>query len=120
MPSPNLVTLFIAPLNRLGVTYMVTGAVAAGMYGEARLTNDVDVVVILSHNDAVRVHDEFDCPDFHVPPLEVIHAERRRPLHGHFNLIHHDTAFKADVYVAGTDPLHRWAFDRREQVTFEG
>ena len=42
MSSPDLISLFIAPLNRLGVPYMVTGAVAAIIYGEPRLTNDID------------------------------------------------------------------------------
>jgi len=113
---PDLISLFVAPLNRLGVPYMVTGSLAAGTYGEARLTNDVDLVIILSAPDVGRFHAEFDESSFYVPPLEAIEAERRRPRHGHFNLIHHDSAYKADVYLAGDDPLHAWAFERRERV----
>jgi hypothetical protein len=120
MPSPDLVTLFVAPLNRLEVTYMVTGALAAGMYGEARLTNDVDLVLALTEGDALRLHAEFDDSAFYVPPIEVIEIERRRSLYGHFNLIHYDTAFRADVYLAGEDPLHAWAFARRERVVVGG
>ncbi|HXC24689.1 MAG TPA: hypothetical protein VNU46_02160 [Gemmatimonadaceae bacterium] len=114
--QPDLISLFVAPLNQLGVTYMVTGSLAAGTYGEPRLTNDVDLVIVLSAADAGRLYAAFDPSAFYVPPLEVIETERRRPLHGHFNLIHHDTAFKADVYLAGDDPLHYWALDRREQI----
>jgi hypothetical protein len=32
---------------------------------------------------------------------------------GHFNIIHHDTALRADIYLTGSDPLHAWAFERR-------
>jgi hypothetical protein len=115
--APDLISLFVAPLNRLGVTYMVTGSLAAGAYGEPRLTNDVDLVIVLSEADVQRFHAAFDESAFYIPPVEVIETECRRPLHGHFNLIHHETAFKADVYVAGSDPFHGWALDRREAIT---
>lgn len=45
-----------------------------------------------------------------MPPVEVIDEESRRDAHGHFNVIHHETAMRADVYIAGTDPLNAWAF----------
>lgn len=118
--QPDLVALFVAPLNRLGLRYFVTGALAAGMYGEPRLTNDVDLVVELGERDAGRLRDAFDESAFYVPPLEVIQAERSRNRLGHFNLIHHDTAYKADVYLVGDDPLHHWGLERREQVIVDG
>jgi hypothetical protein len=99
---------------------MVTGALAAGMYGDARLTNDIDLVVRLSEDEAIRLQATFDIAEFYVPPLEVIQIERQRPLHGHFNLIHYDSAFRADVYLVGTDPLHHWALHGRRQVMFDG
>ena len=51
MAVPDLVSLFVLPLEALGIRYMVTGSVAAMGYGEPRLTNDVDVVVDLSAGD---------------------------------------------------------------------
>lgn len=119
-PSPTLITLFVAPLNRLGVTYMVTGSVAAAMYGEPRLTNDVDLVVALAGGDSRRLHEAFDPAAFYVPPEEAIEVERSRAVHGHFNLIHRDTALRADIYLAGRDPLHEWALARRTRVSVEG
>jgi len=38
MPEPELALLFIRPLNRLGIRYLVSGSVAAILYGEPRLT----------------------------------------------------------------------------------
>jgi hypothetical protein len=46
---------------------------------------------MLSDTEATRLHTAFDTPEFYVPPLEVIETERRRPTHGHFNLIHLET-----------------------------
>ena len=37
MSEPTLITLFVAPLNRLRLPYMITGAVAAALYGEPHL-----------------------------------------------------------------------------------
>ncbi len=115
--QPDLISLFVAPLNRLHLTYMVTGSLAAGTYGEPRLTNDVDIVLALSQSDAARLHVAFDNATFYAPPMEVIEAERRRAQYGHFNLIHSGSAFKADVYLVGDDPLDSWALDHRLSVT---
>ena len=39
MPEPKLFNIFTAKFNKLGIRYMVTGAVASIVYGEPRLTN---------------------------------------------------------------------------------
>lgn len=116
----DLISLFVLPLNRLGIMYMITGAVAAGAYGQPRLTNDIDIVLSFRQSDSIRLHDAFPAESFYVPPLETIDAERVRARHEHFHFIHHETAYKADVYVAGDDPLHGWALERRNGVHVSG
>lgn len=116
----NLVSLFVAPINRLGVTYMVTGAVAAIIYGEPRLTNDIDLVVELTADDTGKLEGVFPPPDYYLPPVEVLGIEVRRPLYGHFNVIHAPTALKADVYPSGDDALHEWALARRRAFRVDG
>jgi hypothetical protein len=37
-------------------------------------------------------------------------------VHAHFNLIHHDTGYKADIYPFAGDPLHAWAFKNRRRI----
>lgn len=91
MPPPDLTSLFVAPLNQLGVVYMVTGSVASSTCSHARVTNDIDVVVVLSDIEAERLHAAFDATAFYVPPFEVINLERQRPTYGDFKLIHIDT-----------------------------
>jgi hypothetical protein len=99
---------------------MVTGAVAAIAYGEPRMTDDVDVVARLAEGDAERLLSAFGPPAYYVPPLEVIEEERGRPRHGHFNIIHYDSALRADIYLVGDDPLHQWAMDRRRTAAVGG
>ena len=120
MLEPELFLLFARPLNRAGIRYMVTGSVAAIFYGEPRLTHDVDLVAFLNDADIRGLADSFPSADFYVPPLEVIAAEVQRGQRGHFNLIHLETGFKADVYPTGRDDLNAWAFRLRRGVPFQG
>jgi hypothetical protein len=111
--APDLISLFVVPLNNLDIRYMITGAVAAVIYGDPRLTRDVDLVVSLKPGDAARLVAAFSSDLFYVPPREVVEQEVRRTTGGHFDLVHHATALKADCYPSGVDPLNDWAMERR-------
>ena len=121
MPSSStaasLFLLFTDRLERLGLRYMVTGSVAGILYGEPRLTHDVDLVLeITSDDDASALCAAFPEEEFYCAPEEVVRLEARRAQRGHFNIIHRETGFKADVYLAGSDPLHGWALGRRRAI----
>jgi hypothetical protein len=120
MPVPSLLQPFIEPLETLGLPYCVTGSVAASVYGEPRLTADIDVVLLLRVQDIARLRAAFLEDNYYVPPTETLVAEARRPMRGMFNLIHHATQFKADIYVAASDSLHLWALQNRRRVDLDG
>jgi hypothetical protein len=80
----------------------------------------VDLVVRLRSGDAETLISAYASPEYYVPPLEVMEEERQRPLYGHFNIIHHDTALRADIYLVGDDPLHEWAMARRRTASIGG
>jgi hypothetical protein len=120
MHEPELFLLFVRPLNRAGIRYVVSGSVAAIFYGEPRLTHDVDFVVFLNANDIQKLFEAFPEKDFYLPPKETILAETARSNNGHFNLIHRDTGFKADFYPTGRDELNASAFHGKREVEFEG
>jgi hypothetical protein len=110
MTDASLIALFVRPLNHLRIPYMVTGGVASVVYGEPRFTRDIDLVIELRPQDARRFADAWSAADFYIPPVEVIEEESGRAARGHFNVIHHQTAMRADVYLPGDDPLNAWAF----------
>jgi hypothetical protein len=110
VPEPDLIELFAQPLNRAGIRYLVSGSVAAMLYGEPRVTHDIDFVVFLRVDDAPRLAAIFSSPEFYVPPAGVILQEVARERRGHFSIIHTDSGLKADFYTAGRDDLHVWAF----------
>jgi hypothetical protein len=107
------VTVVVADaLDALGVPYVIGGLFASALYGVMRATMDVDLVADLRWE--------------HVAPLvEVLgdvfyaDAEMMRDAisrHGSFNLIHLDTMFKVDVFVARQRPFERSQLARRQLV----
>jgi hypothetical protein len=78
MPELELLLLFTRGLRALGARYMVSGSVAAGMYGAPRLTNDIDIVVVLDRAQIARLPDVFSDTDFYCPPIEAIQEEAAR------------------------------------------
>jgi hypothetical protein len=110
MPEPDLIELFVRPLDRLQFRYLVTGSVASMLYGEPRVTHDVDLVVFLRAADIPRLPEACPLPEFYVPPAEVLAAEAARATNGQFNVIHTTSGLKADFHTANRDELHSWAF----------
>ena len=120
MFEAELSLLFLRPLNQMGVRYIVSGSVAAILYGEPRFTNDLDLVVFLHLDDVHGLVKAFPSPDFYVPPVEVIVAEIAREKKGQFNLIHVKTGFKADMYTTGRDDFNAWALRNARKFDFKG
>src|SRR5438105_4092925 len=116
MLEPDLLQLFVKPLNEAGARYLVSGSIAAMLYGEPRVTHDIDLVVALSRKHIEQLPLIFPPPEFYVPPLPVIlSAEAGRG--GSFNIIHADSGLKADLYFTGRDELHAWAFRNTRQYS---
>ena len=116
MQPLELLTAFVAPLENSKIPYFVTGSIASIFYGEPRLTHDIDIVIHLSPMDIHKLSSFFPLEQYYLPPEEVIQIEIRRRPFGHFNLIHHDSGLKADIYPDAEDPFHAWAFQNRKRV----
>jgi hypothetical protein len=117
--EPDPFEIFTDRLNLLGVRYMVTGSIASLFYGEPRFTLDVDIVLELSVSGAEPLCGLFPAEEFYCPPVESMRTEILRPERGHFNLIHHNSGFKADIYLRGRNELHRWALDHAIKSTID-
>ena len=116
----NLFLEFLLRLDAAGLRYVVTGSVAGMIYGEPRLTHDIDLVVDIPLDRIPIIEQHFPHTEFYVPPPEVIVVEAQRAQRGHFNLIHHATGFKADIYPKGRDPLHEWALADARKIELDG
>ena len=99
-----------AILEELDVPYLVGGSLASSLHGQPRATQDVDIVadLQLEHVEpfvvALRDH-------FYVDEPAVRDAVKRRST---FNVIHLETMFKVDVFVAGHQHSTRREFERKQ------
>lgn len=115
MPAPTDFSVFVAALEASGLPYCVTGSVASGIYGEPRLTVDIDFVLLLRVTDIDRLRAVFPEEQYYIPSPEVLLSEAQRGERGMFNVIHHEGMLKADVFLAARDPLHHWALKHRRR-----
>lgn len=120
-PEPDLIRLFVAPLEGAGISsYMVSGSVASIEYGEPRATLDIDLVLLLNRETSESLEALFPDAFFYLPPPEVREVEFRRPNRGHFNIIHHSSGLKADCYPSRNHPYLPWAMQNRRRISLMG
>ena len=116
--SLEIIEQFIEPLNNLKINYIVTGSVASIIYGNPRLTHDIDLVISIDKKQAETFLGSFDAKRFYVPPVEIFQIELQRDSHGHVNIIHLESGFKADLYFAGHSELQLWALNNFQNADF--
>lgn len=120
MRPTDLIAVFAPRFDAAGIEWMIAGGVASIVYGEPRLTQDLDIVARIAPGDAERFARQFPEPEFYCAPPEVIAAEASREESGHFNVLHNATGARADVYLAGRDTLSRRGLDDRRVVELMG
>lgn len=103
-------------LERAGIDYMITGSIASSLYGEPRLTHDIDVVVALDAANADAVVGAFPPPDFYVSAESVRDAIKNRSM---FNLIDVSGGEKVDFWMLTDDPFDQSRFSRRQRLMAE-
>ena len=112
----SILKLVAAGLDVAGIHFMITGSIAAGHYGQPRMTRDIELVVELDVADADRLvalfGNQFECN------LDAIRsAIARQSL---FNLIHTNAIVKVDVVVRKSTPYRLEEFGRRRRVEIDG
>lgn len=111
------IEVFIQVLKTLknnDIQYMIVGSLAAMVYGDPRLTRDMDLVVEISPNEAEKLEKLFPLEQYYCPPLEVLKSEI---IHrGQFNLIHQDSGLKIDIMLRKQTAHAIEEFGRRREV----
>jgi hypothetical protein len=108
--------LIAGRLDAARVPYMITGSIAAGLYGQPRMTRDIDIVVALAPVLVTSLVEQLD-PEF-IHDAELIRtavAERRI-----FSVVHRSATQKVDFIVRTDDDYEIEKFDRRRQVDVDG
>ncbi|MBK7107149.1 MAG: hypothetical protein IPH62_17895 [Ignavibacteriae bacterium] len=120
MQETNLFAIYTNILAQNNIDYFITGSIASIVYGDPRMTHDIDLIISLNEYEINKFISAFKLEEFYCPPREVILEEIKQKSKGHFNLIHHETGFRADIYLIGDDKFQHWAMQNKVEVEFLG
>ncbi len=113
MEQFDLLRQALATLEQLNIPHMVVGSMASMFYGQARLTQDIDIVVDLQPDKVESLCSAFPAPEFYVSLAAAREAVARG---GQFNVIHPTSGNKIDFMIARHDPWGRAELARRQTV----
>lgn len=117
MEEAIVVTLRItAVLEEMNVPYLVGGSLASSLHGFPRATQDVDIVAHLRPENVESFVAALEA-EFYLDEPAIRQAISQR---SSFNLIHLETFFKADIFVAGSDRVIREEMQRRQPFRLDG
>ena len=108
-----LLQRIVETLERLDISYLVTGSVAAMAYGEPRLTNDIDIVAAIDERHVAGLLEAFPPAEFYISEEAIGEAIRHRT---QFNIIHPSSGLKVDVIVRKDTPFDKSRFNRIRRI----
>lgn len=107
-----LLTKIAKILNDAGVPYMITGGFAVSVWGRARATFDIDVVIELLPIKKTPLYNALRSISGLVYISEEAMDEALR-YQKEFNLIDPESDFKVDFFIKKSDPVSKKEFGRR-------
>ena len=110
MDQDDLLREVVRTLNAQGIPFMLVGAYASSLYGEPRLTLDLDIVVDLKDDQVKPLFEAFPVGEYCADLNAMRDAVRRS---AQFNVIHVPTGCKVDFIVVKKTPFGRQEFSRR-------
>jgi len=116
MDSYDLLRYAAETLERLSVPYLVTGSMATIIHGEARFTNDVDIVADLQKEHVDLLARAFPDPDYYCSIDALRIAVERR---SQFNVIHPTSGLKIDFMVPTDDDFNRSRLSRGISIALD-
>jgi hypothetical protein len=103
-------------LNEHKIPYMLSGSVAMSLYIVPRATRDFDFIIHLLPKDIDSFIKKFQ-DGYYCDKDSIQEAVKN---HGLFNIIDHDSGFKADFVILKDDPFRQEEFKRRIQMDYFG
>lgn len=110
MSQVDFLKTVIGVLEGQGICYMMVGSFVSSRFGEARFTNDVDIVIDVNESQTLSLCDAFPADSFYVSRDAALEAVRTRR---QFNVIHPSSGNKVDFMIARFDPWARMELSRR-------
>jgi len=109
MDQSDLLQYVVGILEDMHLRYFVTGSTVTIFYGEARFTNDIDIVVDLPEERVADFCRRFPHEDFYVSESGAREAVFRK---SQFNIIHPASGLKVDIIVPELSEFNESRFVR--------
>jgi hypothetical protein len=111
--------MILSVLKKVGIDYMIGGAVAVWPWGETRSTQDIDIVIQLRTDQINSLSKELEKVDIYLPPDIILDNLHEIRIDLPINAIHGGSGYKAEMFLLREDDeLRRTAFQRRVKVNF--
>jgi hypothetical protein len=115
MSQQELLTRVVSALEAAGVPYMISGSLASSIYGEPRLTHDIDLVIEVNPSDADCLCAALALDGTFLDPESARSAIRDKDM---FNLIEMNEGDKVDFWLLTDTAFDKSRFSRRRIAEF--
>ena len=116
MEQPEILRYAVQALEQLQIPYLIVGSFASSIWGEPRLTMDIDIVIDLRSDQIVQLCQAFPAPEFSVSEAAVREAVVRRR---QFNVLHPTSANKIYFMIPRDDAWSRLQLTRGRQRRYD-
>jgi hypothetical protein len=107
-----VLVMVIAALDLLQIPYLVGGSFASSIHGITRLTRDADIIALIKPDQAHTLAKALE-EKFYVDEQAIRRAVLAKRS---FNVIHLDSMFKVDIFVATPNEFESSKFERRQAM----
>src|SRR6185437_12140337 len=104
-------------LDHAGIPYMLTGSFASNLYGTARATQDIDLVISASPDQIQKALGYLSSKDYYYDLQDAVEASRLKSM---FNILDMAGGWKIDLIFMKPGEYHREAFSRRVPSEIDG
>ena len=103
-------------LNKIKISYMLTGAYAVSFYGKPRTTHDIDLKILIQNEDIDKIYNAYS-EDFYIDRDMIKQAIMHENM---FNIIHNETQTKIDFWLIRNDEFDKVRFARKLKIIIQG
>jgi len=100
--TPTLVIELLEQVTKLHIPFMVGGSFPSSAWGQPRQTNDLDIALLMTAQDAARLH-EVTRGSFMGSEAGMLEALESKEPFASFQLLHFEETFKIDFFVLAPD-----------------
>ncbi|OGW17058.1 MAG: hypothetical protein A3G93_00665 [Nitrospinae bacterium RIFCSPLOWO2_12_FULL_45_22] len=116
MSQKDFLGRLLAKLDEVGIPYMISGSLGSSLHGEPRATNDIDLIIAPTL-EQLNAFTQSLGEGYYISPEVAQEAFQNRSM---FNVIDHQTGWKADLIICKDRAFSHEEFMRRLSANILG